>query len=208
MPDPIAPAVKRKVKLSYLDGGLSIEAAARKHGVSPRQAFKWSSAEKWVEAKAKRNGETPPQPIKLTSFTSGRNGQQPEQADTAPLELPQSLEDMVGILDRAIARLSNAVHAPHDGRNRANAAQALAKLIEQRARLASAEWLIEGLLKFYPSPAEMVKGLKSWYGDAAKAQAQGRMLTAAHMAEMAIAAGIRPDEFMGYLKRAWEGEEG
>jgi transposase-like protein len=160
MRQPISPQKKAAIKKSYLSEGLSLEASAKKHGVSARKVNGWSSAEGWAEAKFKATSPQAPA-VKLTSFPTARGGQaQADQESEALGELPQSLGDMVGILDRAIARLSNAVHSPHDGRTRANAAQALAKLIEQRAKLGSDEWLLETVLARYPTPASLVKALR------------------------------------------------
>lgn len=135
MPEPIKPATKAAVKNSYLKEGLSLAAAAAKHGVSPRIVNKWSSTEGWAAAKENRPSDGG-QPIKLVTFAPERGGQQAQQQVEPALDVPESTEDLIEILDQAIARLSAAIHQPHDRRNQANAANALAKLIAQRCALA------------------------------------------------------------------------
>jgi transposase-like protein len=210
MRQPISPQKKAAIKKSYLTEGLSLEAAAQKHGVSARKVHGWSSAEGWAEQKFKATSHQGPA-VKLVSFPTARGGQAlADQQPEALGEPPRSVRDMVNILDRAIARLSNAVHCPADGRNRANAAQALAKLIDQRAKLSDDKWLFDALLSRYPTPMILAKVMREHYGDPSKLKSYEEALipmTAAHVAEMAMEAGLRPEEFLGHLETAWQGKK-
>lgn len=164
MADPIPPPTKRKIKIAYMTGGLSLSAAAAKYGVSERMAHEWSRKEGWAKAKAERNGQQPQAPaVKLTTFPSSRGQQAADPADAPPLELPKSLDDLRLTLDRAIAKLDAAIASPHDGKNLAQQAASLGKLVEARARIGDDTWLLNEMLARFPSPKLLIQRLREMY---------------------------------------------
>ncbi|WP_190707946.1 hypothetical protein [Nodosilinea sp. FACHB-141] len=146
------------MKSSYLKEGLLL-AVARKQGVSTRRAHLWSAAGSWAAAQEDRTSGGGP-PIELMSFTAEPGDPQATQQPEVLQSTPQTLADLIQILDEAIARVSAAIRSPHDGRNRANCAGTLAKLTDQRAKLSSTNWLVSQPLDRYPNSKTLLQALK------------------------------------------------
>jgi hypothetical protein len=126
-------------------------------------AHEWSRKEGWAKQKAERNGQQAQAPIKLVSMPTARGGGQQAPADTGPLELPKSLDDLRLTLDRAIAKLDQAIASPFDGRNLAQQAASLGKLVEARARISEDTWLLNEMMARFPSPKALVQRLREMH---------------------------------------------
>jgi hypothetical protein len=161
MPSPIPDSVKAAVKRDYF-AGLSLHDSAKAHGVSPRKAQSWSTAEGWAKLKAAAQAGPPSQLApNVVTFERPRSAAHPATIELIlDANLPD-VSDLRAVLDRSIARLDVMIQQPYDLRTMGGLVTALTRAVETRRKISSTEELLGQLLERFPNPRDLLAVLKA-----------------------------------------------